>query len=162
MLNPAILLSSARTVPRCFLLKAKYCCSVNVAFIHAYLSARLWPVNSISALPLRNPRIPSGVSVCTFSIRISIHLVAWQTHNFTIILYWKQAPFQDHLVLDNSDRHGRECLCYDLRDGEVSHHGHPAGAHPAVGGFRAAPACPGVSGDRVRKRDRPRRRQCPR
>src|SRR5882762_5063398 len=102
MLNPAILLSSARTVPRCFLLKAKYCCSVNVAFIHAYLSARLWPVNSISALPLRNPRIPSGVSVCTFSIRISIHLVAWQTHNFTIILYWKQAPFQDHLVLDNS------------------------------------------------------------
>src|SRR5712691_11348726 len=98
MLNPAILLSSARTIPRRLLLKTKYCCSVNVASIHAYLSTRL-PVNSTSTLPSRNPLIASGVSVCTFSIRIRIHFVAWQTHNFGIILYWKQARFQDHLIL---------------------------------------------------------------
>jgi MoaA/NifB/PqqE/SkfB family radical SAM enzyme len=35
-------------------------------------------------------------------MRICIHLAAWQTLNFRIILHWKRTPFQDHLVLDNS------------------------------------------------------------
>src|SRR5580700_6475580 len=102
MLSPATLLSSLRTEPRCFLFNEKYCCCVNVDSTHAYLSNRFCPVNSITALPVRKSVILSGVSASIFSMRICIHLAAWQTLNSRIILHWKRTPFQDHLVLDNS------------------------------------------------------------
>jgi hypothetical protein len=56
--------------------------------LYEHLATRFCPVNSIVALPLRKSAILSGVSVSIFSMRICIHLAAWQALNFRIILYW--------------------------------------------------------------------------
>src|ERR1041385_4123167 len=89
MLKPATLAIRARTVPRCFLTKEKYFCSIRVDCNHASLSVRLCPVKSIPVLLLRNSAILSGVRASKFSIRIRIHLAWWQTRTF-----------QDHSVLE--------------------------------------------------------------
>jgi hypothetical protein len=46
-------------------------------------------------------------------MRICIHLAAWQTLNFRIILHWKRTPFQDHLVLDKSPPPFRSDSCFN-------------------------------------------------
>src|ERR1019366_7642625 len=102
MLKPATLLSSARTVPRFFLVKEKYCCSVRVACTHAYLSVRFCPVKSISALPLRNSVILSEVRACTFSMRIRIHPASVA-----------DSGFQDHRLLET------DCVSGSSRIGQL-------------------------------------------
>jgi hypothetical protein len=72
-----------------------------------YNSARFWPLNSIFdrfAARGGTVEICSSVSHSAFCMRICIRPPnAPPLHIFTIILYWNQVLFQDHLLLDNSD-----------------------------------------------------------
>src|SRR6202035_6058042 len=63
-----------------------------------------WPVNSMPPLALKTSLICSAVRLSAFCICTCTQpLHAYPTSSsFRIILYWNQARFQDHLVLDNS------------------------------------------------------------
>src|SRR6202035_5375314 len=117
-LRPVTLLKYARIAPRCFRACAVYCCCTSIRSVQSYPSVRLWPVNSMPPLALKNSLICSAVRLSAFCICTCTQpLHAYPTSSsFRIILYWNQARFQDHLVLDNSvdERKRRAVLLYKV------------------------------------------------
>src|ERR1700720_1896684 len=103
-LRPVTLLKYARIAPRCFRACAVYCCCTSIRSVQSYTSVRLWPVNSMPPLALKNSLICSAVRLSAFCICTCTQpLHAYPTSSsFRIILYWNQTRFQDHLALDNS------------------------------------------------------------
>src|SRR5580658_11280978 len=91
-------------VPRSFL----SCCinswATSTLSTQAYTSSFLPPTKPTPSVPFKKSLICPAVSTSLFCMRICIQPQNTRPVHpiFMIILYWNQAQFHDHLVLDNS------------------------------------------------------------
>src|ERR1017187_10151517 len=92
----------ARISPRSFLLSRANSCATTTRSVHAYISARPRPANSISALDSRNSWICSWFKCSAFCIVNCIRPKHAATPSFMLMLHWNQRRFHAHLALDNS------------------------------------------------------------
>src|SRR5664279_4725268 len=92
----------ARISPRSFLLSRANSCATTTRSVHAYISARPRPANSISALDSRNSWICSWFKYSAFCIVNCIRPKHAATPSFMLMLHWNQLRFNAHLALDNS------------------------------------------------------------